>query len=71
MNVKKQSLILTIFCFWLGSGMVFAQNKKASKEELKGLKYVEGDESGNELKALKTELLVAESEKKAIAFKKA
>ncbi|MCB0411409.1 MAG: hypothetical protein KDD22_02715, partial [Bdellovibrionales bacterium] len=38
-----------------------------SEAPLKKLKLVEGDEQGNEVKAVKTELLVANSEKNAIA----
>ena len=40
---------------------------RQSNEALKDLQFVTGDEEGNEVRALKTEMLVSSSEKKAVA----
>lgn len=44
----------------------FGKDKNKSESPLESLKMVEGDETGNEVKALKAELLVSSSEQKAI-----
>lgn len=48
------------------SGTAAWSKTKAENEPLEKLKMVEGDEAGNEVKALKTEMLIINTEKKAI-----
>ncbi|HAG92152.1 MAG TPA: hypothetical protein DCL41_09780, partial [Bdellovibrionales bacterium] len=59
---------VTLILFLSLSSVAFAKDAKNPKVDplLKNLQFVEGDERGNELKALKTELLVSHSEEKAI-----
>lgn len=56
------TLLLSFICSW-----ALAEDKPKVDPVLKDLRLVEGDEKGNELKALKAELLVSQSEAKAIA----
>ena len=44
----------------------FAKTKKESDSALQGLKFKQGDEKGNDMKSLQTELLIASTEEKAI-----
>ena len=46
--------------------MAFAKAKTEKESGLKDLKYKQGDEKGNDIKALQTELLIASTEEKAI-----
>ena len=43
-----------------------AKDKKAKPTGLEGLKMKAGDEANNDVRALKTELMIAASEKKAV-----
>ncbi len=56
---------LTLGVF-LTYGSAFAEGEKKSTGSLDSLKYVEGNEKENEKRALRTELLVAASEEKAL-----
>ena len=63
-------MFVTSFLFVSNLNSVFAADKtkkKANQDSLSDLKYVEGDEQGNEVRALKTELLISASEEKAIS----
>ena len=57
--------ILLLFLMFLVSSKLLAENK-GSKDALATLKFKAGDEKGNEVRALKTELLVSKTEKLAI-----
>lgn len=64
MNLKHLIFFVLGLAFCLS--MASFANEKV-ETPLEHLKMVEGDEQGNEIKAVKTELLVAKSEKNAIA----
>lgn len=64
--MKKVFVHFILMTFVLSGECIWAEAKKDA-EPLGKLKMVAGDEKGNELKALQTEMLVKESEKKAIA----
>ncbi len=63
-NVFKT--LLLIFVVTTVATPAFAKTAKKQEMPLETLKLVEGDESGNEVKSVKTELLVSKSEKTAI-----
>lgn len=59
---------LVIICGLAGAPVGWAgDSSTATPDPLKDLKFVQGDEAGNELRAVKTELLVSASEEKATA----
>lgn len=62
-----QNLLVSSFCFILVLLLSSAGAQEKDKTPLDQLRMVEGDEQGNEIKALKTELLISESEENAIA----
>ncbi len=65
-----QILILTALLLVVAPNCVFGETPKKAKVEngIEGdLKFKEGDEDGNEVKALKTEILVINAEKQALA----
>lgn len=64
---QKKVWSLALLLAISGTAKLYADDSKKSSSGIESLKLVEGDEMGNEVKALKTELLIASSEKKAIA----
>jgi tetratricopeptide (TPR) repeat protein len=68
MKHKTSAIALILALAILGESAMAATNKKAEKEDSveAALRFQEGDEDGNEVKALKTEMLVLRAEKKAL-----
>ena len=62
----KRSLVHLTLIIATFSGSTVWSKSKTENEPLEKLKMVEGDEVGNEVKALKTEMLIIATEKKAI-----
>lgn len=70
MNSMIRSSKLALFILALtaaGTADVHAKTKKNPDSGLKQLSLKSGDERGNDIKALKTEMLIAQTEEKAIA----
>lgn len=67
MSFTSRLAIGTFAIFSLASQLAVAKTQTGDSGVEKELRFQEGDESGNEIKALKTELLVTSSEKKALA----
>lgn len=66
-SVKKTLLFSsTVLFFSLLPVQLWGQSRGVSSQPLEDLRMVEGDEQGNEIKALKTELLVSSTEQKAV-----
>ncbi|RYZ77028.1 MAG: tetratricopeptide repeat protein, partial [Proteobacteria bacterium] len=66
-SIRTQLLIATVAATVVAAPMLAEAKKSKEPGVEEQLKFKAGDESGNEVKALKTEMLVIKSEKQAVA----